>query len=137
MACQYDEIDPSPQDYREHGGDEDVSSERCSPADPFRKPLDNEGDGDMLTPLQGNASCKQGGPYKAIPGKLLRPEERKQQNIPKYDLDEDIYGHGRDNDKDRDLGASIDYIAYSLHWALNGNGEAGVKAPPAHFTSSV
>ena len=119
MACQYDQIDSPPQNHREHGGDENVSPEGCQRADSFRKLLRNEGDGDMLTPLQGYASGQQRGPNKAIPGKLLRPEERKQKDIPKYDLDEDIYGHRRDNDKDRHLRTSIDYIAYSFHKGLN------------------
>ena len=118
MASQQDEIDPSPQNHREQSSDEDLSPETCNRTDSFRKPLDNKGDRDMLPPLEPDASGQQRGPYKTIPGKLLRPEERKVKQIPKYDLDEDIYGHGRDNDKDRYLGTSIDCIACSFHDAF-------------------
>lgn len=115
MACQDNEIDSPPEDDRKHGGDENVSSEACYRTDSFGNPFRKEGNGDMLPPLQGYASGQQRRPYEAIPGKFLRPEERKEKDISKYDLDEDIKGHHGDNDKYRGLGASIDYFACSFH----------------------
>lgn len=130
MARQQDKIDPPPQDYREHNSDEEISSETCRRTDSFRKPLGNKGERDMLSPLQGDASGQQRGPYKTIPRKLLRPEERKMEHIPKYDLEEDIYGHRGDNDKNRHLRDSVNHIAYSFHYALTLIGKERRKSLP-------